>query len=70
MSNSAQKLLLGTVLLVLIVIALTLGPWLVLLCINTLAAAGGSAFYIDFTLKTWAATLGLCIVFSGKSYNK
>lgn len=65
-----NNLIIGLLIFVIVVLALVFGPWLVLLCINTLAAAGGSAFYIDFTLKTWAATLWLCIVFAGKSYNK
>ena len=41
-----------------IIVILTIGPWLFLWAVNTLAAAGGAVgFYIPFTFWTWLAAV-------------
>lgn len=65
-----NKLQSGILLALVIIIALVLGPWLIIYSINTLAAGGGSDFHIEFNLGTWLATLWLTGVFSGIKHQK
>jgi len=50
----------------LVILVVSLGPWLVIWAINTLVAAGGiTTFVIPFTFWTWLAALLLGVFLRG-----